>query len=175
MVAASMRVSVSSAGLGSGMLFRALRLAVILAAAGAVLTVTGVGCIARTMTGIPCPGCGMTRAYLALLRGDAMAAAAYHPLFWTVPVAAVLMAAQGVAAARACAGPAGRARRARRMARACTAALVLLAVAFGVLWLVRMADPRDAGLLFGGAVPAGVEADIVHVGIPTWVRLLTGG
>ena len=49
-----------------------------------------IGCIFRLMTGIPCPGCGMTRAWLAALRLDYAAAFAYHPLFWVVPIAFVL-------------------------------------------------------------------------------------
>ena len=32
--------------------------------------------------GIPCPGCGLTRATLALLRGDVHAALHFHPLVW---------------------------------------------------------------------------------------------
>jgi len=32
--------------------------------------------------GIPCPGCGLTRATLALLRGDVARALAIHPLVW---------------------------------------------------------------------------------------------
>ena len=49
-----------------------------------------IGCIFRMMTGAPCPGCGMTRAWLAALRLDFAAAFAYHPLFWVVPIAFVL-------------------------------------------------------------------------------------
>lgn len=49
-----------------------------------------IGCVFRLMTGIPCPGCGMTRAWLAALRLDFTAAFAYHPLFWVVPIAFVL-------------------------------------------------------------------------------------
>ena len=33
---------------------------------------------------IPCPGCGITRAYLSLLRLDFRAAFEYHPLFFAV-------------------------------------------------------------------------------------------
>ncbi len=46
----------------------------------------GFGCPIQTLTGIPCPGCGMTRAYLALLHLDIPAAFHYHPLFWMLPL-----------------------------------------------------------------------------------------
>lgn len=49
------------------------------------------GCPIRELTGIPCPGCGMSRAWLSLLRGDFAAAWRYHPLFWLVPVALALL------------------------------------------------------------------------------------
>lgn len=38
------------------------------------------------LTGIPCPGCGMTRACLAVLRGDFPAAFAYHGMVWSLPL-----------------------------------------------------------------------------------------
>lgn len=38
------------------------------------------------LTGFPCPGCGMTRAYKSLLAGDLSAAFAYHPLFALAPI-----------------------------------------------------------------------------------------
>jgi hypothetical protein len=47
-------------------------------------------CIFKMTTGIPCPTCGMTRAYLSLLRLDLQSAFYYHPLFWVVPPAAGL-------------------------------------------------------------------------------------
>lgn len=49
------------------------------------------GCLFRRFTGLPCPGCGMSRAWLAVLRGDIAVALAYHPLFWTVPAVGWLM------------------------------------------------------------------------------------
>ena len=45
-----------------------------------------VPCLYRELLGFPCPTCGMTRAYFALLRLDFKAAFAYHPLFWAVPI-----------------------------------------------------------------------------------------
>ena len=44
-----------------------------------------IGCPIRYLTGINCPGCGMTRAYIALWHGNFKAALANHPLFMLVP------------------------------------------------------------------------------------------
>jgi Protein of unknown function (DUF2752) len=43
-------------------------------------------CLFRRITGLACPGCGLTRAFVALSRGDFTAAIAFHPL---APVLAV--------------------------------------------------------------------------------------
>lgn len=56
-------------------------LAVLLLSAGGFLP-----CIWRKILGIPCPGCGMSRAYTALLAGDIRTAFAMHPLFFAPPV-----------------------------------------------------------------------------------------
>lgn len=40
------------------------------------------GCPFKRVTGIPCPGCGMTRAVRFLLHGDVASATAMHPLVW---------------------------------------------------------------------------------------------
>ena len=42
-------------------------------------TVYFLPCIFKGVTGIPCPGCGMTRAYLAILQGEFSTAWRYHP------------------------------------------------------------------------------------------------
>jgi hypothetical protein len=48
-------------------------------------------CVIRTVLGIPCPGCGLSRAWLAALRLDLSAAFSYHPLFWTIPLLGLYM------------------------------------------------------------------------------------
>ena len=45
-----------------------------------------IGCMVKYLFGVPCPGCGLTRAWLAVFRGDFSAAFAWHPLFWAAPV-----------------------------------------------------------------------------------------
>ena len=48
------------------------------------LAITRGACVIKSITGIPCPGCGLTRAYLALLHGDIKGAWNFHPLFWFI-------------------------------------------------------------------------------------------
>ena len=45
----------------------------------------GIGCVFRDVLGFPCPGCGMSRAFLALLRLDVVAAFRYNPLIFGMP------------------------------------------------------------------------------------------
>ncbi len=52
----------------------------------AVWRLLGLPCVVTWLCGIPCPGCGMTRAVLALLRLDVAAAFSYHPMVWSLPI-----------------------------------------------------------------------------------------
>lgn len=45
-----------------------------------------VTCLIYRVTGIPCPGCGITRACLSALRFNFVEAFAYNPMFWSVPI-----------------------------------------------------------------------------------------
>lgn len=51
---------------------------------GGSLSVAGVAmpgfCALRNTTGIPCPGCGLTRSFVAAVRGDLAASLAHHVL-----------------------------------------------------------------------------------------------
>ncbi|MGM9971998.1 MAG: DUF2752 domain-containing protein [Anaeroplasmataceae bacterium] len=42
-------------------------------------------CPIKLITGLPCPGCGMTRAFISLLKLDIIKAFNYHALFIIVP------------------------------------------------------------------------------------------
>lgn len=55
------------------------------------LTVTGIGCPIKYLTGVSCAGCGMSRAYMALLRGDWAEAFRCHPLFILPPIVVILI------------------------------------------------------------------------------------
>ncbi len=55
------------------------------------LYITGIGCPIKFVSGISCPGCGLTRAWLAFLHLDIKGAFYYHPLFFLVPFIIVLV------------------------------------------------------------------------------------
>ena len=88
--------------------------------------------------GIPCPGCGLSRATFALLRGDVHAAIAVHPL---VPIALPATLALVLHATSGRSVPS-------RERTAVIASAVLL-VLFVAVWLARFAGA------FGGPVSIG--------------------
>ena len=135
------------------LLRRALSCTGALFVAWLALYLLDIGCIFRLMTGIPCPGCGMTRAWLAALR------LAYHPLFWVVPFAFVLAFVREEVASS-------------KLKRGIDIAVTMLCVLVVAVWIVRLISPADAGLLFGGYAPAGVPDDIIHLEPPRWLTIL---
>jgi len=42
-------------------------------------------CFFKGLIGIPCPGCGITHAWMSFFSGNLREALHWHPLFWTVP------------------------------------------------------------------------------------------
>jgi hypothetical protein len=68
-------------------------------AAVVVLPSSGLGirvCLFRILSGLPCPGCGMTRALSSLLHGDGVAAFFYHPFVFAVFPALALISVHGL-------------------------------------------------------------------------------
>lgn len=107
-----------------------------------------IGCPFYRLCGIPCPGCGLSRAHLAAFRLDFAQALYFHPLFWTILPTAVYYAHR-----RVCGWP-----QSRRFDRVFLAAL---AGAFLVVYVYRLVfDPSAAiaidwdGSLLGRAVAA---------------------
>lgn len=69
----------------AGRVSRIGRVALLLAVIGLAALAIGSGfplCPMAGTFGVPCPGCGLTRATLALLRGDVSGALKLHPLVW---------------------------------------------------------------------------------------------
>ena len=62
-----------------------------LAAYCIIATIADLSCIIKSLTGISCPGCGMTRSTLALFRLDLTAAWHYHPLVFYLFIAVPVM------------------------------------------------------------------------------------
>lgn len=97
-------------------------------------------CSLKRTTGLPCPGCGLTRSWVSAVHGDLGGSAAHHPLGWLVLLYAV---AQGARHAAWLALPARRRCVERLGARLDRAVLVLGALLF-LTWL-----PRVTALLLG--------------------------
>ena len=57
---------------------------------GLFFLIRGLPCPIKYLTGISCPGCGMTRAIRAAVRLDFAAAFYYHPLWVLLPVLGIL-------------------------------------------------------------------------------------
>lgn len=73
---------------------RWIELGVCLLLFGAVTLViarTEIGCVFRYFLGVPCPGCGMSRAWISLFSGDIPSAFRYHFMFFTAPLALLLI------------------------------------------------------------------------------------
>lgn len=94
-----------------------------------ILNLLGITCPIKWMTGISCMGCGMTRAWLSVLKFDFSSALYYHPLFWTVPIAAVIYVF-------------------RDKIKIYKWLLLLIAVLFCVVYFIRMFDPSDTVVVF---------------------------
>lgn len=60
------------------------------AAAVLILFYSIAGCPIRLLTGVSCPGCGMTRAWLRVLSLDFPGAFRFHPL-WPVPLIVIVL------------------------------------------------------------------------------------
>ena len=96
-----------------------------------VIESLGVTCPILFLTGISCAGCGMSRAWLSLLRLDLAGAFAFHPLFWLpVPAAALLLF------------------RRRLPRRVFLWAMGAVCALFLGVYLVRLLNPRDTVAVF---------------------------
>lgn len=103
----------------------------VIAALYAALHFAGFGCPIKAITGVSCAGCGMTRAWLEVLSGNWAAAFAYHPLFWTIPLGALVFLFR------------------RRLPRRLVTVLAWTAgIAFVAVYAVRLADPEDTVVVF---------------------------
>ena len=94
-----------------------------------LLSILGIGCPIRWITGISCAGCGMTRAYLSLLHLSIKQAFIYHPLFWSVPLVLLVFVLH---------------RAGKVPARIANCVKYLTAFLFIFVYVVRLFDPEDS-------------------------------
>jgi hypothetical protein len=141
---------------GSGMRRRALVLLGIAAAGALFVTSHAPACPMAAMLGIPCPGCGLTRATLAAVQGDLQQALALHPLvFLVTPIYTLIMGWIALSYLRGprtgervqtLGPPATSSSHPRVMKLVTIAGIALVALMFGV-WVARFMG------YFGGPVP----------------------
>ena len=80
-------------------------------------------CLSKALFGVPCPMCGMTRAYASLLKFDLSAAMYYNPAFWVFP----LICISGVLAAAD-----------KKRTRLWVTVFALLIAVLLAVWIVRL-------------------------------------
>lgn len=104
-----------------------------LAAVGLLLLlflIFSIPCPIKYITGISCAGCGMTRAWLSVLRLDLALAFEYHPLFWALPIAFVAFVLL------------------HRFPRSAKITLSVLVTIDLIVYLIRLIDPSCAIVVF---------------------------
>ncbi|MDR0946663.1 MAG: DUF2752 domain-containing protein [Ruminococcus sp.] len=85
----------------------------------------GTSCIFRSVTGVPCIGCGGTRAGLALMHGEIKESIYFHPLL--VPVIVILMIYLALYIFRG-----------KKTAKILDKALLIIVIAAIILYIMRM-------------------------------------
>ena len=114
-----------------------------------ILYFAGIGCPIKYLTGVSCMGCGMTRAYLSLLRLDFANAFRYHPLFPIPVIAAVLFLF-----------------RSRISQKIVKVLLFTTIVLFSIIYLLRILDPSDTVVVFepaNGAAFRGIHMIVEEI------------
>lgn len=95
------------------------------------LSLIGVGCPIKFITGISCAGCGMTRAWISILKCDFKSAFNYHPLFLIpIPTALLLIFKNKINRKLYIAG------------------LTLVLILFLAVYVIRLLDPNDLVVVF---------------------------
>lgn len=116
------------------------------------LSVLGIGCPIKFVTGVSCPGCGMTRAWLSALSLRFDEALSYHPLYWLLIPALFLGLEYN--------------RLPRRLANVLA---IVMICALLITWFVRLALPDEWELAHGITV-----GETVGIDTPVWLKAIFG-
>ncbi|MBO5159775.1 MAG: DUF2752 domain-containing protein [Lachnospiraceae bacterium] len=103
-----------------------IQVVMIIAALYIVLHILDIGCPIKFITGISCAGCGMTRAWLSVLKLNFSEAFTFHPLYWIIPLVGIFLFC--------------RKRIPRVAASFITGSLIVL---FVTVYIIRMINPED--------------------------------
>lgn len=60
-----------------------------------IILAFNIKCLIKTSIGIPCPGCGMTRAWIEAINLNFYEAFKFHPLFLLAPILIILIIIRG--------------------------------------------------------------------------------
>jgi hypothetical protein len=107
-------------------------------------------CAFRRLTGLPCMGCGLTRSFCAIAKGEVARAAAFHPLGPAVFAATVVYWARGLAAVAGFSQSVTRFDRVVERLYLPLVAVVTLIVGWVAQLILLGLDGRLAGLAHGG-------------------------
>lgn len=120
-----------------------------------LLQVLSIGCPIKFITGMSCPGCGLTRAWESALLLNFDDAVRFHPLFWVVPLVFLMLAVS------------------KNMKRRMTWNIMLgvVALCFVALWMIRLGIDGDFSMILPAASNNPLE-DIVSWQPPKWWELL---
>ena len=88
-----------------------------------IFHLVGIGCPIKFISGVSCPGCGMSRAWLWVLLLDFETAFYFHPLFWAVPIFPVLFILNSAG---------------KLSQKKYDQCLIIVGALFIIVWLVRM-------------------------------------
>ncbi|MFP3940530.1 MAG: DUF2752 domain-containing protein, partial [Thermoanaerobaculia bacterium] len=91
-------------------------------------------CALKRTTGVPCPGCGLTRAWVSAVHGDFAGSLAHHPLGWLILAYAL---AQGTRHGAWLALP-GRRAVVERLGAPLDRGVIALAALLFVAWIPRL-------------------------------------
>ena len=97
----------------------------------AIMYLTGIGCPIKYVTGVSCAGCGMTRAFMSLLRGQFKLAFYYHPLVYLMPFIMVYFFVKDKLSGRI-----------RKML------VFTICTAFVIVYIYRLINPSDLVVVF---------------------------
>lgn len=84
------------------------------------------GCPILFFTGIPCLGCGMTRACISMIQLDFISAFHYHPLCFFLPFAAIIVIFNN--------------KLSKKVYEKCLIGIVAI---FIIIYLLRLSNPMD--------------------------------